>query len=108
MKSKSLINMRTVCAMIGLTACLLLNGCSGWLASSGSTTREVVDAASSRNQTGIQVVDLSDSIARKLASGRKLNLFSETLLMGAPNAYLVGPGDVIEVSVWEAPPGTLF
>ena len=97
-----------VCVVLSLSSILVLNGCAGWLPASGPTTSEIKESTSSRRMSGIQIVDLSDAVARKLVSSRKLSLFSETLGMGAPSAYLVGPGDVVEVSVWEAPPATLF
>jgi len=99
---------RLACALLSLSVFFLMSGCAGWLPSSGATTGDVKEATTSRNMAGIQIIDMTDSVARKLASSRKLSLFSETLGMGVPSAYLVGPGDVLEVSVWEAPPGTLF
>jgi polysaccharide export outer membrane protein len=35
-------------------------------------------------------------------------LFSESLGSKVPVGYTIGPGDVVEVSVWEAPPAVLF
>jgi polysaccharide export outer membrane protein len=35
-------------------------------------------------------------------------LFSQTLGDAPPNGNLIGPGDVLEVTIWEAPPAALF
>ncbi len=57
----------------------------------------------------IQVVPVDDAVARRLLVQRKQRLFSEALGAAMPEAgTMVGPGDVIEVNIWEAPPATLF
>jgi polysaccharide export outer membrane protein len=56
----------------------------------------------------IPVVDITDSVARRVLSARKHDSFAETLASATPPGYLVGAGDVLEVSVWEAPPAALF
>ena len=65
-------------------------------------------AASKQPVTGIQIVDISDEVARKLLASQKQSLFSETLGTSSRIGYVVGAGDTVEVSVWEAPPATLF
>lgn len=57
---------------------------------------------------GIQLVDVNDALARKLAANKKLGQFADVFPSAASNNYLIGPGDIIEVSVWEAPPAMLF
>ncbi len=56
----------------------------------------------------IQVVDVDDRVARRLLAQRRLSLFSETLGLQAAPALVIGNGDTLEVSIWEAPPATLF
>jgi len=54
------------------------------------------------------VVELDDAVARRLLAQRSQSLFSETLGNAAAASHKVGPGDVLEISIWEAPPATLF
>lgn len=92
-----------------------LAGCAsskGWLSSSGPDLAQVVaapKAADTRRLEGIQVVEVTDAIARKLLASRRVASFSDLLVTAAPQTgYRVGPGDLVEVSVWEAPPALLF
>lgn len=86
-----------------------LVGCAA-VPSSGPTTREVTQksAASKRVQAGIQIVDVDDTVVRRLLALRSQRMFSETLGNGAAQAEKLGAGDVVEVNIWEAPPATLF
>jgi polysaccharide export outer membrane protein len=96
-----------------MAAITLMSGCSllpkGYLPTAGPETAAVMDEApTSQRLTGIQVVDVTDAVARRLLAGRKQKLFSETLALSPSLGFVVGAGDVLEVSVWEAPPATLF
>jgi polysaccharide export outer membrane protein len=53
-------------------------------------------------------VDVTDSVARQLLSQRHHKLFSESLGAAATATGEIGPGDTVEVTIWEAPPATLF
>jgi len=53
-------------------------------------------------------VDVNDTVARKIAKGKKLGQFADLFPSTASNNYLIGPGDIIEVSIWEAQPAMLF
>ncbi|MDR0239639.1 MAG: polysaccharide export protein [Deltaproteobacteria bacterium] len=95
------------CLLAGL--CLLvaaLSGCA--LPSSGPSYSQVQHAVSSTNLEGITLVNVDDALTRKLMAGYKNDRFSDIFGASRPTEYLIGPGDVIEVSVWEAPPAMLF
>lgn len=88
-----------------------LAGCSGyshWLSSSGPSTADVQDTQDAKNSTGIQIVDVSNKVVRKQLASQKQNLFSEVFHSSLQPSYVIGAGDVIEISIWEAPPATLF
>jgi len=88
---------------------LLLAGCStfpDWLPSSGPSMSLVLEQE--KVDSPIPVVEVSDAVARRVLAAQRADSFAESLAAKAPSAYVVGPGDVLEVSVWEAPPAALF
>jgi polysaccharide export outer membrane protein len=93
-------------------ACLALSGfvcgCNGFLPASGPTTSDVLSAKTSQETGNIQVVEVTDLVARRLTDARRYQLFSELLVTPKDRAFNVGSGDVLEVSIWEAPPASLF
>lgn len=96
-----------------IVAIALLSGCTllpkGWLPTAGPDTATVMEEApTSQRLNGIQVVDVTDAVARRLLAERKQKLFSETLGISPSSGFVIGAGDVLEVSIWEAPPATLF
>ncbi len=88
-----------------------LNGCAtypGWLSSSGPSREQVQEKRDAQGVDGMQLIDVNDAVTRKLLSNRKQSLFSESFGAVNQSGYVIGAGDVIEVSVWEAPPAMLF
>ena len=86
-------------------------GCGGflnWLPSAGALRTQVEDAESDGRPEGVLVLDVNQAVARKLVQARKPVLFSDVLPAEASRAYTLNAGDVIEVTVWEAPPASLF
>lgn len=87
----------------------LLSGCSS-LPTSGPSSSQVQKGAagSAVNQAGIQIVDLTDDVARKLFADRRTSDLATLLGESTSFQQQLGVGDSIEVSIWEAPPATLF
>lgn len=80
---------------------------SAWFQSSGPSSAEVAETAASSSRS-FRIVDVDDAVARRvMASDRRLQ-FSDVFGSDGRPSYRVGSGDVLEVSVWEAPPATLF
>jgi polysaccharide export outer membrane protein len=97
--------------LIGSLALGVLGGCStttGWVPNSGPTTRQVNAAPANASATGIEVVDVTDAVARRVLATQRKETFAESFQSTASAGTLIGPGDVIEISVWEAPPAALF
>lgn len=92
-------------SVVGLTGC---QSFPTWIPSSGPSRDQVLDVPASQAESLIKVVDVTDPLARRLMASQKRILFSETLGAKPPKGYTVGSGDVIEVSIWEAPPAALF
>ena len=97
----------------GCTASALLafflTGCSSypaWLPASGPSAEEVTvqEAAA----LPIPVIDVTEGVARQVAEVDRRDRFGQVFADNQPIGYRVGPGDVLEVSIWEAPPAALF
>jgi len=56
----------------------------------------------------IKVVDLTDQAARQVASAYQTPPLSQTIGDAPPTQTVIGPGDILQVTVWEAPPAVLF
>jgi polysaccharide export outer membrane protein len=95
-----------------LIAVLSMAGCStypAWFASSGPSAELIADVNDdSSPPAGIQIVDLNADVARQLLAHQTHTLFSDVFTDDDNKGYVVGPGDVIELSLWEAPPAMLF
>jgi len=88
---------------------LFLTGCStypAWIPSSGPSVEQVV--APEKIESPIPVVDVNDEVARRVLAVQRTGSFSDSLESKTPPGYVVGAGDALEVSVWEAPPAALF
>lgn len=95
----------------GILVALCLSGCAtfpDWLSGSGASREQVQEKHDTGRIEGIQLVDVNDALARKLAAGKRLGQLADIFPSAGSNNYLIGPGDIIEVSIWEAPPAMLF
>ena len=94
-----------------MASAMSTSGCAtfpGWIASSGPSREQVLEKHETGRIEGILLVDVNDALARKLASNKKLDQFDKVFPNSGTNNYALGPGDVLEVSLWEAPPAMLF
>lgn len=87
---------------------LLLSGCSA-LPMAGPSTGSII-ASGERTVGGasIMVVDATDAVAGRLLAMRKFSNFADTLKSASEYGMIVGRGDVLDISVFEAPPAVLF
>jgi len=101
----------TLRMLIASGAVAVLSACStapNWLPTSGPSTKQVEEAVANPEDMGIQIVEVNDTVARRVLASQRQSLFSEVFDATAQSGYVIGAGDVIEVSVWEAPPAALF
>jgi polysaccharide export outer membrane protein len=95
--------------IVGLVP-IVVSSCSstsGWLAASGPTRARVISGESTL-QSSIQVITVSEAVTQQIIGASERGHFSESFGDRTPTEYLVGPGDLLVVSVWEAPPAVLF
>jgi polysaccharide export outer membrane protein len=87
-----------------LAVLALFSGCSS-LPTSGPSSKAVAEEQASH---GIPIIDVDAAVARQVLAADKQGEFSALPSPASAPGYVVGPGDMLEVSVWEAPPATLF
>ncbi len=99
---------RLILLSLAASGILLLNGCASFVSSAGPRTAAVTEAPLSVSLRGIELVDVNYGIAemlkRESQAPRLASFFSQPQLTD----YDVGPGDVLQVFIWEAPPAMLF
>ena len=85
----------------------LLTGCNS-IPTSGFGRADADPKSTQANLRGIQIIDVTDVVAKQLFDQRAARQFSDAF-PGAPSrGQTIGNGDGLEVSIWEAPPATLF
>jgi polysaccharide biosynthesis/export protein len=95
-------------ALIAAIGTVTLSGCFSFLPTVGPTRHRIERNTARVNAASIQFINVDDAITSQLAGQRKLHLFSETLGIQRIGSRSVGAGDVLEVTIWEAAPATLF
>ena len=88
---------------------LALSGCSAlpsWLPSSGPSLSQVLEQE--RVMSPIPVVEVTNTVTRQILDANSTYSFSATFSAETPSGYVIGAGDVLDVSIWEAPPAVLI
>jgi len=87
---------------------LALAGCNT-LGSSGPSARAIASGRSDAvASSDIQIIQIDDTIGRRLAMAERSPLFSDVLGDSPPVGTVIGQGDVLDITIWEAPPAALF
>lgn len=97
---------RVACFPAVLLTAALLSAC-GILPSSGPSQKEALEQ-SSADSLPIKVLEVDDAVAKRVFASEKRVRFADIFGSTSRPGYKVGAGDVIEISVWEAPPAALF
>ena len=85
-----------------------LSGC-GTFGASGPRASTVVSAQGRPvEHADIKVIDVDANVAQHVLAATRQPLFSETFGDGFPVGTIVGRGDSLAITVWEAPPAVLF
>lgn len=87
-----------------------LSGCAGFLPYDGPSASAVSNVTNAKQLAGVQLVNVNYALARHLRQTidqpRRATL--KTFANPHPQSYTLGPGDVVQVYIWEAPPAMLF
>jgi polysaccharide export outer membrane protein len=86
---------------------LTLGACSHWLPASGPSSKKMNEVADATTSI-IQLLEITPAVNQRLALSKMKQSFAETFTETRLNSFLVNPGDIIEVSIWEASPAMLF
>ena len=87
---------------------MLVAGCSSFGASGPSTQTMRSAEGEVYAESEIAVVDLDRAATRRMAEFNRSRSFAEIFGAAEDATLLIERGDVIEVSIWEAPPAVLF
>lgn len=94
-----------------VAAVFTMSACANFNSSSGPSTRTINNVSSATERQaglGIQMIDMTAEVAGTVAAARMGTTFEEAFGDGSPVGTVIGRGDVVNVSIWEAPPATLF
>ncbi|MHB1279785.1 MAG: polysaccharide biosynthesis/export family protein [Acidithiobacillus sp.] len=96
----------------GVMAALLVGmaGCASYMPYSGPRAGNVNDVAHNKALAGIQLVDVNYAMSRYMKDeiGQSHLDSLKDFINPNPLRYAVGPGDTLQVYIWEAPPAMLF
>lgn len=91
---------------LGLAICL---AACAWTPSGGPSGRAIAKQNTARlDDSEIALIDVSNDLAQRLVENARPPQFSEVLGEGLPVGTFIGRGDVLDISIWEAPPAALF
>lgn len=104
------LTMRIHLQSAAIVLCTYLTGCS-IIPAAGPATSDISNGHGSETGKGnynIEIVNLSPAVIQHQRAFRTAHTFSETLGTASRCGDTLGVGDALSVSVWEAPPATLF
>lgn len=85
----------------------LLSGCAA-MPKSGPSADTVIAAPRTGKMEGLVLCNVDEALTRKIMEHKKMKPFAEVFSTSSAPKYIINPGDIIEVSVWESPPNMLF
>jgi polysaccharide biosynthesis/export protein len=88
-----------------------LTGCSNipWFPSAGISRSDVVNVRSEPVvESSIKVISPTRDVTKKIVENQRKELFSTAFKRADTSGLVVGPGDIIQISIWESPPTILF
>lgn len=101
-----MVPIRQLHRLVAAGSVLALTACA-YLPRSGPTYEQTI-RTEPLNTHGIRVVTVDTALTARMAAQKRTESFAETLGNSKPAEPRIGLGDTVEVSIWEAPPATLF
>ena len=99
---------QTVNRSLAAALFLALGACSS-LGATGPTAGEVNKAAGQTiANSQIQIIDVTYPVASRVQAVHQTVLFSQAIGDAPLTETIIGAGDILDVSIWEAPPAVLF
>ena len=102
---KAKLNILTV-SLVGI----LLGGCTltpDWMPNAGPSRSKILNDHANINSAAVKIVDITDEVTRKILLNEEKKSFS-VIFKKATLVNTIGAGDIIGISIWEAPPALLF
>jgi polysaccharide export outer membrane protein len=90
---------------LAILVALLAGGCTTAV---GPSRGAITSQRTAQQIPGMQLIPVTNEVALKLATSEPKSNFAETIGDAAPVGTVVGVGDSLEVTIWEAPPAVLF
>lgn len=100
----SLLGIGFVSALTLLTGCQAINN---WQPNSGPS-KKIIEQQVDTAGTGLTVIDIDNQVARATAETAPVRRFSDYYQSTPSFNNTISAGDVVDVSIWEAPPALLF
>jgi polysaccharide export outer membrane protein len=100
---------RVALRTLGTAVLLFATAACTSLGASGPTSRSIHSAAD-RPLAGaaIKIINVNEAVAREVLAAERTSSFSDALGDAPPIGSIIGRGDVLGVTIWEAPPAALF
>jgi polysaccharide export outer membrane protein len=97
-------------ASLAALALLLVSGCAvtGLSTAVGPSRGAILKAGENQQIDGMRIIPLTNRVAMQLSTVAPALSFAEAIGDAQPVGTIVGVGDSLEVTVWEAPPAVLF
>jgi polysaccharide export outer membrane protein len=95
--------------LIAATLMLPLSACGGgvFFGADGPSTGRIMRAGQA-NAYGAVLLDVDERIATKLDDASRPASFADVLGEGQPYGTMIGAGDTLQITIYEAPPAVLF
>ncbi len=79
-----------------------------FLPAAGPTSAQITAAASSANETGFTIVDVTPAVLAELGKVKPPSFIGRFPVGGMSGPRVIGVGDALSISIWEAGDGGLF